>query len=162
MSSSIKILGDPHLGRTFIHNVPLARRGEREVFVWQDFTHNLMSANGFDYHVCLGDLFDKAVVPYDIVARAADVYIRAATAFPDTTFIIMKGNHDWMRDLERVSAFDLFAMIVAGEPNIVVVETFYQIDDRMAFFAWHPTISAAEMVSQVAGTVKEVFGHWDV
>ena len=53
------LLGDPHLGRTFVHGVPLHRRGEREVMMWRNFAQSLSNVTT-PLHICLGDLFDRA------------------------------------------------------------------------------------------------------
>jgi len=159
MSASFQTLGDPHLGRSFIHGVPLTRRGEREHLVWSQFEAHVSSPTA-DIHVCVGDLFDKAIVPYNTIVRAAEIYREAANDNPDVKFVVLKGNHDWMRDLTSVSAFDIFAKIVEGTKNIHVVDNWFKIDD-LAFFAWQPVMSASEMV-QRAGSAKVAFGHWDV
>lgn len=160
MNSKIKILGDPHLGRSFVHGVPLSRRGEREEMVWKQFEAELDVDHETDFHICIGDLFDKAVVSYDTINRAAQLYISAAERYPGTIFLIVKGNHDWQRDLDRISAFDLFASIVASIDNIVIVDLFYQSNNEFAVFAWHPTISAAQMVEKCGGVYRTAYGHW--
>lgn len=162
MTSKIKVLGDPHLGKSFIHGVPLARRGEREEMMWAQFTGHLQLDQDYDYHICLGDLFDKAVVSYDVIDRTAQAYVSAAKKYPRTKFIVVKGNHDWQRDLDRISAFDLFSAIVASQENIEVVSGSFAVPDQFAVFAWHPTISAADLVKQADGNFDTVFGHWDI
>lgn len=156
----MKLLGDPHIGRSFIHGVPLARRGERETMQFKQFRNSIMTPSG-GLHICMGDLFDKAIVPYEVIKNVADAYIEAATKFSKTMYVILKGNHDWLRDLEKPSAFDLFAKIVAHIPNIKVVNDHYQIGQNL-FCAWHPTIPAAMMVLEHGYSAKVVFGHWDI
>lgn len=160
---TIETLGDPHLGRSFIHGVPLHRRGDREARVWADFTDSVTNTEA-DVHVNMGDLFDKAYVSYDVIMRAAQVYIEAATNNPHCSFVILKGNHDWVRDLDRHSAFDMFAAIVEHMQNIFIVSNRWQFMGELAFFAWHPTILAADNIpipeDGVGPTVA--FGHWDV
>ena len=99
------LLGDPHLGRTFVHGVPLHRRGEREAMLWRDFAQSLSSVAA-PLHICMGDLFDRAVVSYDTIVSAARLYMHAAAKFPQTKFIILRGNHDTSRDADKVSAFE--------------------------------------------------------
>ncbi|MES0134535.1 metallophosphoesterase [Mesorhizobium sp. M0016] len=159
---TIETLGDPHLGRSFVHGVPLHRRGDREARVWADFRDSLANTEA-DVHVNMGDLFDKAYVSYDVIMKAAQAYIEAATNNPDCSFVILKGNHDWVRDLDRHSAFDMFAAIVEHMQNIFIVTTRWVFGDELAFFAWHPTILAADMVSKSNHTDATIaFGHWDV
>jgi len=156
----MKLLGDPHLGRSFIHGVPLDRRGERERMVNQQFLSDIMTPSG-GLHVCMGDLFDKAIVPYSVILNTALAYAAAAQKFPNTKYVILKGNHDWQRDLEKPSAFDLFHRMVNHINNIFVVTTTYQIG-RLAFFAWHPTINAVEMVRNGVWDADVALGHWDI
>jgi DNA repair exonuclease SbcCD nuclease subunit len=162
MRGSMTILGDPHLGRQFVHGVPLHRRGERENLVWEDFARSLSNVQT-DVHVCMGDLFDKAVVPYDVIIRASRLYRAAALRHPETRFIILRGNHDARRDLEKVSAFDLFKELT---PEVTCV-TDYLCQNETTFFGWHPTMSAKDMVlnaiqSGLLQAGDTVFGHWDI
>lgn len=152
------LLGDPHLGRQFVNGVSLNRRGEREAMVWQDFEKSLVNTTS-DFHVCMGDLFDKWIVPYDTILRAADVYMRAADDKPDTIFVIMKGNHDWIRDLERRSAFDVFAAVVESVDNIWVI-SIPTVSNGVLFYPWHPSKDAGETVARYKN-IKAAFGHWD-
>ncbi|CCV12903.1 metallophosphoesterase [Mesorhizobium sp. STM 4661] len=155
---TIELLGDTHLGRSFLHGVPLHRRGDREKMVWAQFEKSLAETKA-DVHVHVGDLFDKAYVPYDCIVRAAITYLKAATEKPATTFIILRGNHDVLRDLERVSAFDLFTHIVGSQSNIKVVTEKFVLGD-VAYFAWQPVVHAADLVAGTTG--KICVGHWDV
>lgn len=160
----IELLGDPHLGRSFVHGVPLHRRGDREKMVWAQFEKSLSETTA-EIHVCMGDLFDKAYVSYDVIVRAALAYMKAAEEKPDTTFVVLKGNHDWVRDLDKVSAFDIFTHIVDHIPNIFIVSKRWVWMGQLAFFAWHPTIHAADNIPipKFDGGIPTIaFGHWDV
>lgn len=155
----VALLGDPHLGRSFVHGVPLNRKGERENLVWQDFQTQLNIPAAI--HVCMGDLFDRAILPYDVIVGAARRYEQAATQNPKTQYVILKGNHDWMRDLDRVSAFDVFHRMVAHIENIHVVTDQLHISE-LAFFAWHPVIKAVDNVETFGEGATVAFGHWDI
>ena len=159
-----KIVGDPHLGRRFNNNVPLHRRGDHEKIVWTKFREGL-DPKGAKTHVNMGDIFDRAVVPYIDVWRAAHFYRCAARIHRDTTFIVLRGNHDASRDLEAVSAFDIFAGLVGGD-NIIVVKDWLNYDG-LAFFGWHPITSAEALVEDFIYNTPNTrgmtaFGHWDV
>lgn len=156
---TFETLGDPHLGRQFIHGVPLERRGEREKMVIDQFYESLLSSKA-DYHICMGDLFDKSYVPYDLILQVANMYRAAASMNKKTTYVILKGNHDWMRDLDRISAFDLFTELVKHSKNIATVEASFYTGQGLKFFGWHPTIPAKELV-QIVERDDIVFGHWD-
>lgn len=158
----IVLLGDPHLGRTFTNGVPLHRRGVREQIVWQDFLEALhVPGSDFDIHICLGDLFDKWIVSFDLILDVAAEYRAAAAKRPGAHFYILKGNHDWIRDLTRRSAFDVFAALVAGVPNITIVDKPLSIATTgLVLYPWHPLWDATETLKDVEGTA--LFGHFDV
>lgn len=156
--NTFEVLGDPHLGRSFIAGVPLHRRGEREASIWADFKTSLWNASK-DFHINMGDLFDKPYVSYDTISRAADIYLDAAARRPKTTFVILRGNHDASRDMEKISAFDIFHMIVAQTENIVVVVAPIQIDE-FQFYPWDPIRTSTNMV--IDAPCKAAFGHWDI
>ena len=103
MTTTFKILGDVHLGKVFVNNVPLNRRGDHEKIVWKEFERQL-DPEGAEVHVNLGDLFDRPYVPYSVLDRAAQLYLNAARSHPDTEFVVLRGNHDASRDMEAVSA----------------------------------------------------------
>lgn len=166
----VALLGDPHLGKAFLHGTPLHRRGEREEMQRLDFEKSLNDVQGCIAHVMMGDLFDKWTVPYTIIYEAAQAYLKAAAENPLVTYVILQGNHDASRDLERVSAFKLFAGLVRRVRNIIVVDEKVgrlQVEDtlRLTFVPWHPVHNAADMVEQGKDLIlgsHAVFGHWDV
>jgi DNA repair exonuclease SbcCD nuclease subunit len=163
MTPSFKVLGDTHLGRTFINNVPLHRRGDREEMVWQQFEREL-DPEGKPCHVHMGDLFDKALVPLETISKAAQLYNEIAWHNPTTTFFILQGNHDASKDLERVSAFRLFQLLVERMPNIAVV-TVPRVWENMLFLPYDPVKSAEELMRGVLSyreSHEVAFGHWDV
>ncbi len=157
---TIELLGDAHLGKPFIHGVPLHRRGDREKMVWADFERSI-SATSADVHINLGDLLDRPIVPYDVIVRAARIYAHAAQHHPEAQFLILQGNHDVSRDLERVSAFDVFAEIVWGMPNVRVVREPSAIDGLL-LVPFDPVTPTAELIEELGTSAEIAFGHWDV
>ncbi|TPL66649.1 metallophosphoesterase [Mesorhizobium sp. B2-4-1] len=161
---SVGILGDPHLGRAFVRGVSLEKRGLREKMVMEDFQQRLAGSGQYDVFICMGDLFDKWAVSYGVVFQAALAFLNAASANPRTEYIVIAGNHDISRDLEKKGALDLFHLIVRSQKNIFVVEhsmnSFQlRIGGKMCgFFPFHPTKPAAELVTE---KVDIAFGHWD-
>jgi DNA repair exonuclease SbcCD nuclease subunit len=159
----IKTLADPHLGKAFVQNVPLHRRGERERIVWAEFERQL-GPDAADLHVMLGDLFDGPIVPLVVIERAANLYLKAARRHPQTRFFVLSGNHDASRDLEKVSAFDLFKDIVANRlDNLQVLKEVTSLEN-VTFFPWSPTVSAEDSVENLPSRIERgvAFGHWDV
>lgn len=167
----VELLGDPHLGRRFVTGVPLHRRWDRERTVWADFHRSLRQAKGAAAHICMGDLFDRSVVPFNVVLKAADAYRRAARRHPETRFLILKGNHDDTRDADFRSALDVLERLLSPVDNVLVVQEVAEVVElrgadgevvRLALFPWHPFTSAAEMVTDELPEVAAAFGHWDL
>lgn len=161
---SLHLIGDTHLGKRFEVNVPLHRRGDRERMQWKQFSGLLNMQT--DVCIQMGDLFDTAVVPYRVVYKAANEYRAAAAAQPLTQFFVLIGNHDASRNLEAVSAFEIFAEMVRDIPNLVVVQDKPHRYKNLVFIPWHPVITAKEMVAaEHADLIRGsdyAYGHWDV
>ncbi|WP_439521603.1 metallophosphoesterase [Marivita sp.] len=151
------LMGDPHLAKSFVHGVPLHRRGDREAMIWEAFTANLESAEA-DLHVCTGDVFDRAIVPYDVLLKAADIYRKVASEKPQTRFVILRGNHDHLKDLERASAFDLFARLVSDLPNITIVTDPVMIEGSL-FVGYDPIIPLTDRITEDHRGAKAAFFH---
>lgn len=157
----VKLLGDPHLGKHFRAGVPLHRLGERERMVRGQFQEELSEVEGASYHVCMGDLFDRYIVAPETVLFAYQCYVAAASKNLNTTYIVLRGNHDASRDRGRASSFDLLAELAAPVGNIKVVKDTPLIMSDLGFFPWHPFIAAREMVEGINQPLKAAFGHWD-
>ncbi|RWM90036.1 MAG: hypothetical protein EOR84_22770 [Mesorhizobium sp.] len=165
-TSRVGILGDPHLGRAFVRGVSLEKRGLREKMVMDDFQQRMKASGKYDVFICMGDLFDKWAVPYSIVFQAAWAFLQAASKNPDTMYYVIGGNHDIARDLEKKGALDLFELIVSGRGTRNVEVVRHTNPDPRAdiggvtcgLYAFHPTMSAADVVSR---PVEIAFGHWD-
>jgi DNA repair exonuclease SbcCD nuclease subunit len=155
-------LGDTHLGKQFQAGVPLHRRGDREATQWADFEASLNHVSPGDLHIQVGDLFDKAYVGFNVIARTAQMYRDASKAHPDVVYIINRGNHDASRDLERVSAYRIFAMMMEGTEGVTVVEDVPMYVGNIMVVPWHPVKTALEMIEDMEGGVEVVTGHWDV
>lgn len=160
-NTKVKLLGDPHLGKHFRIGVPLHRLGERERMVREQFQVELSEVKGASYHVCMGDLFDRYIVAPETVLFAYQCYVAAASKNLNTTYIILRGNHDASRDRDRASSFDLFAELAASVGNIKVVKDAPLIMGDLGFFPWHPFIAARKMVECINRPLKAAFGHWD-
>jgi DNA repair exonuclease SbcCD nuclease subunit len=176
----IRLLGDPHLGKNFRAGVPAHRLGDREKLVWEEFVQSINQVEGYHYHINMGDMFDKFKMPLEVIWRAAHEY-RAAATKHGCKYIIIQGNHDVSRDADRVSAFDIFAEMVKGVPNIHVVThksqtmTFQVPSGHILVVPFHPFKNAEEYARELvdaqkaywAGSVEPVrflaaFGHWDI
>lgn len=159
---TFQTLGDSHLGKAFKTGVPLHRLGEREALIWAEFEVSLMSVTA-DFHIHMGDLFDKFVVPPEVTLVAADIYIRAAKTHPNTIYIVLMGNHDPSKDATKRSSFDIFEALTASVPNILVLRKPTLIAD-MGFLPYSVFGTAKDSLATLLeqGTPSMVFGHWDV
>jgi predicted phosphodiesterase len=163
----LHLLPDAHMGRSFVHDVPLHRRGEREASVLQDFRTRLWGTitDRPDFHICVGDLFDKASVPASVVLEAAETYRKATHRNAHTRFVVYAGNHDLSRDLEARTSFDLFAAIVGDRVTIIREhpEIISAHGLRLGFVPWNPRIAPHDAVAEFEDQgLDAVFGHWDM
>lgn len=172
--TTITDLGDVHLGRKFTNGVPLNRRGDREWLVWQDFEQSLMNCDT-EFHIQPGDLFDMFAVPEALVLQVAAAYRQAAHRNEDTTYIIMRGNHDASRDTSKASSFDVLVELLAGVDNIEVLRdvtilgpsrSFEGSPNHIGFIPWHPFKSAEELAQELVkqangGRLFRVYGHFE-
>jgi predicted phosphodiesterase len=167
----VEMMGDPHLGRSFIHGVPAHRRGEREISQRRAFVDQLMGTIA-DVFVIMGDIFDKFVVSPTVVLFASKAMRLAAEQNPNTLYILLRGNHDGSRDSTLKSSFDLLAALLGDIPNIMVVsdEVFtLDLDEQtsLGFVPWHPFKDATQMADELLAytplsDITAVFGHWDL
>lgn len=163
---TVNVCGDVHLGRTFRTGVPLHRLGDREEMVWEDFEQQLNVEA--DLTIVMGDLFDKFVVPPEVVLRAYDLLTTAAGNGRE--IIILRGNHDASRDSNKKSSFDLLRELTWPVEGILVAERagYYEIDEGwLLFCGWSPDVSAHDDVSGLcqrdpAHPILAAFGHWDI
>jgi DNA repair exonuclease SbcCD nuclease subunit len=149
-------MGDPHLGKRFKTGVPLHRIGDREQLVWDQFKAELMQATP-GLHIMLGDLFDKFIVPPEVVLFAADTYLQAVAANPNTTYVVLKGNHDGSRD-QSTSSFDLFTRLVSG--HVVVIDQPCVIKNY-GFIPYDHFQTATDQVLQLPEGLARIFTHLD-
>lgn len=162
----VKVIGDVHLGRRFINGVPLHRRGERERSIMSQFAWELMNIDDVDYVVQVGDIFDKFIVPYEVIMFAYRSIAEAAIKRRAVEYVFLRGNHDAQRDLEKVSAFDILRELCSDLENVTFVTKAPVHADGIAFIPWSPIKTAKEMVEMLWGLYGRkydaIFGHWDI
>lgn len=119
----MKLIGDTHLGKRFINGVPLERRGEREEELYRQVIEELLIPEDT---VLLGDLFDKAKVPVELVVRLIgdlkDVQHK---------IFILAGNHDLSKDKEKISSF-ILASYLNRNPNVVFITEPTPVESMLA------------------------------
>ncbi|WMC09573.1 metallophosphoesterase [Oceanimonas pelagia] len=165
----VVLLGDPHLGKAFKTGTPPHRMGDRDKIQFDTFKQSLLTIpDNTHLHVCMGDLFDRPHVPESLVLRVYRTYKQACAGHPDTTFVLIEGNHDASRDASKASSFDVLAHLLDGIPNMVVVQTDPQIvasaGQEYLFVPWVLGKDAEEVVAHLPSgcPFAAVFGHWDL
>lgn len=168
----VTILGDVHLGKKFVTGVPIHRLGDREKMVWEDFKKSILECDT-KYHVQCGDLFDSFTVSNTLVLEVAEQYEVAASFNEDTTYFILRGNHDASREASKKSSFDVLKKLLKETPNVVFVDNEIRmglVEDSLAFLPWHPFKSSSELADELVefhngwgnGKLRAVFCHCDI
>jgi DNA repair exonuclease SbcCD nuclease subunit len=147
----VAFLGDPHLGKRFLHDVPRHRRGERETMTLDGFDASLEDQN-YRAHVMMGDLFDTPIVSPSVLLRAIKAYRN--TSKP--CFVIV-GNHD-CGQRSQVTSIDILQAALADKPNVhfVGVNQSHNYKD-MTLFGW---MTEDFVMPSSCGLIA--VGHWDV
>lgn len=153
---TIHPIGDPHLGRRFLTNVPLSARGIKEKQLADAYTANLNTKA--DIICMMGDLFDKFDVPNAVILFAFEELERAAYANFQTIYIFNKGNHDESRDISKKSSYQLFYELVekAELPNVLVVNDRVAIYKGIGVVPWSPFKSASQMVEELKECAEDM------
>lgn len=157
--SKLNLIGDPHLGREFVQNVPLDRRGDREAYMLEDFVSRLI-ADPDKTTVIVGDLFERPIVSQHVLHQTIDAIITASLV---NKIVIIAGNHDLDKATEKRGSFHLLALALQYVPNVDVVLRPEIIDD-VVYFPWQYEFTAAEQVDAFADTKLPpvAVGHWDL
>ena len=72
-----RLIGDPHITRKFEFGVPLARRGERENSLFEDFKARLYAGTE-SIVIAVGDLFEKPICSLADLHRTMNTRANAA------------------------------------------------------------------------------------
>lgn len=156
----VNLCGDPHLGKSFRTNVPLHRIGDREAMVWMEFERQL--SEPADLTVVMGDLFDKFVVPPEVVIRCYERLM--ANDRSHQPIYILRGNHDASRDTTKKSSFELLSLLLESDEdcNVYTVPDLTVIGDFL-LCGWQPYVSANDTLGTLlVPRFKVAFGHWDI
>lgn len=156
---NVEWLGDPHLGRKFETGVPLHRKGEREHMQRQKFIDAVMNTKA-DVYVIMGDLFDKFIVPPEVVLFAAGTLMQAAEQ-NSTIYVILRGNHDVSRNRDKASSWDLFCALVDQHPMIWAVDDVPAQMENMLFVPYDP-FNYDHLEEYLNDEIDTVFSHFDI
>ncbi len=173
----IGIIGDVHIGKTFRTGVPKDRLGERESMVLNQLTELL--DRDVNYIVLVGDLFDKVRVSNSDLYNLINIIETAVTSKPDVMFVIINGNHDMPKEVDRISSFQLFEKYFERTPfdNLKIIskhstDNIHALDehDTLLYFSHYNAFSALdeEVDSEFftedlvnSYTHRIAFGHWE-
>jgi DNA repair exonuclease SbcCD nuclease subunit len=172
----LELLGDPHLGKSFNNDVPPHRKGDREKLQWAAFKRSLSAE--CDLHVCVGDIFNSTIVSYCTVLDAAREYRKTCAQHPRTQYVVIRGNHDKGRTADVVTAYEVFAELVAGVQNLKVLGDDVWAWQGYLFVPFDPFRPAADLLPTTGKhetrrmlytndgqkffeRYEAVFGHWD-
>lgn len=149
-------IGDPHLGRRFVTNVPLEALGVREQQLKDKYVE-LLNTQEVDYICMMGDLFDKFSVPNEIILFAWQELEKAALANPETEYIFNRGNHDESRDANLKSAWNVFSELAAKAKlkNVTVVGDSWELIDDILALPWHPFQTPVQMSNNFLSFLDE-------
>ena len=173
--SMLKLIGDPHLGKEFVTGVPLHRKGERERSQFAHFRNELLDLT-FDGRkaatcIIMGDIFDKFIVNHNVLMETFLILADAAYLNPDVTYIILQGNHDVSRDMEKISSFQVLMSMLSHLGNIEFiqdVQIIYTADgsDGLMLVPYDAFKSARQLVEEQqvwkTNDLIAAFGHWDI
>lgn len=157
--STLNLIGDPHLGREFVLNVPLDRRGDREEMMMDDFRTRLIGEPG-QTTVIVGDLFEKPIVSQHVLHQTIDEIITASLVNP---IVIIAGNHDLDKATDRRGSFHLLALALEYVPNVEVLLR-PAIIDNVIYFPWQYERTALEQLNDFIDIELPpvAVGHWDL
>lgn len=168
----LKVLGDAHIGKRFLNDVPLHRRGEREAMVRTDLFKALTEGvTGWDAVVQTGDILDGFVVDLASLLFVADTFIEAQRQ-TRAQYFIYRGNHDASREEKKRSSFDVLQAILASANRITVVSECSRVHIKtpamemtLGFMPWHP-FDSAEVLAQNLADYEDpfdvIFTHCDL
>ena len=113
---TLRIIGDPHLGKIFKQGVPKDILGKREQLSF-DVLYKLLTCDS-NYVLVVGDLFDKFHVDPTVFYNTLQSIESAATSNPDTIFIFLNGNHDLSKEDGKISSFQLLQRYINNHQSI--------------------------------------------
>lgn len=159
--SDFRLIGDPHLTRKFVNNVPLARRGEREEKLFTDFKSRLYAGTE-KYVIMVGDLFEKPITSITDLHETMKILLTAAARQPKRQFLMMCGNHDISPQKDNPGSFDVLVMLNGYFDNLHFI-TKPTVVDGIALFPWEWDRTALDQLEDLKNDTFEVaVGHWDL
>lgn len=159
--SDFRLIGDPHVTRKFSVGVPLARQGEREELLFNDFREKLLEGSE-PILIVVGDLFEKPICSLQDLHETIQILLCAAAVRPERTFFIMCGNHDISPQSQSYGAFHILYTMNGIVPNLRFVMK-PMVCEGIAMFPWEWGRTALEQLKDVSGEEFDTaVGHWDL
>lgn len=156
-----RLIGDPHITKKFHFGVPLARKGEREALLFEDFKNRLYDG-AEKYVIMVGDLFEKPITSIPDLHETMKIILTAAARQPQREFLMLCGNHDISPQKNDPGSFDILLMLNGFFPNLHFIAK-PTVVGGIALFPWEWDRTAEEQLADVdAGTFDTAIGHWDL
>lgn len=146
-------IGDPHLGRVFVNDIGLDKRGILEKRQRKTF-HSLLwaaSKRSCNRIVIVGDLFDKFVVKEETLHWVMQVLHEfISETYGHCPVYIIQGNHDSSKNTAVKSSFDLLELwaMTAHPKSIHCVRSIFLVEDLM-LIPWRHDKTAIEQVNEI-------------
>jgi DNA repair exonuclease SbcCD nuclease subunit len=169
LSSRVQLIGDPHLGKSFMTGVPLHRVGEREASQRKQFEKLILKPAQLT--IVMGDLFDKFVISLECLLDTANK-LNQASEDKTKQIVILRGNHDLSRDVIKKSSFEVLKLLVT-KPNVHFIDTIREIfvgKDKFLMVPYDAFKTGKELLEDwmtqrpknQTYRYEAVFGHWDI
>lgn len=124
----------------------------------------------------MGDLFDKTTISNHVLLKTIEILENSLKLNPNTLYYILAGNHDLVKDVSKVSSFDLlvkyFTNNYFSNLKIISKETIhdcylYLKDTNLLFIPYLPFDTVDSLINEnnlplVHNKETISFGHWDI
>lgn len=158
------VLGDPHIGKRWVADVPMNRRGDREAWQGETLVQHFreLDENKIHTHVNTGDTFHNVNVSAQDLLLVYTAYREAIENNPNISFVVLTGNHDISRNKEVVGSYDILQQMLTPL-GVEFVRDQPTLIDQILYVPYNPHISTTEMTEPYhAQCFSAVFGHFDI
>ena len=164
------VIGDLHFG---IKNNSLTWLSQQLDFM-RNQVFNALDTENIDRCIFLGDLTDiRYSINQQVGIELKKLFREMLVKFPNITFFVCAGNHDYYSPLEEFAAYNSYELIFGEEfinihKNLIIInQDPYMTDDGALFLPWYWTENTDHIDDILYNydfneEVKEVFCHTDL
>lgn len=151
------LIGDPHIGKKFkSKDIPLDKKGLREQLLKHQFMTLLRKGEESGKPIIiLGDLFDSYCVSYDDFLWTFDILKNM-----NTPVYIIRGNHDYSKDLTRISAFTLLNQLFYHHSMVKLITDITLIGNSLLVPYYHDQ-DLQPMLEPYIDKGYTIYGHFE-